>query len=925
MNTISLDKQVHIYSIDTSAFYTDREKQIEDKINRLRGVKGKLKKEKDILTRFFNGTITDKKAESEYRKLYRVKRDVFVSLGGAERLEHIDREIRIVNKHIPKIKQMLIKHLQENKDIRQLRTGHINKSNIISVFESTLTRTLDMQVNQVYDDLIIVKAYYFEVLKDIVINGFTYGGEKYICFTASAGQIRTKKTVFIKESLWIKHQQSLMCGLTLKKINALGGVNVNKYFAYLALCNSATDVWDNFDIHKAIVVNDIETAVHGLVDYIDDVTYTIECKEMDISIEHTDGCGMMLPKVSRKNMMVRLPWVKGLLASFQFDKFIKEANATEPSVNHGIVEDIYGKQHDILAEGIEVIFTKSQFKMWKYYSSWQEYVDCFDKFHCLSGKCNEEPDFFPNAKLNYQMLQTLSDTTDDELKQICAKSVSKITNIVTNRNTMLSVFGATNNNLEKNSFQKCLAFYPELLSDEYSKETLKQIKKSLIKEAKAGKLDVNGKYLFIVPDMYAFCEWLFLGDKNPKGLLQNGEVFCRVYRDSKKLDCLRSPHLSRDHAVRNNIIDDKKLRWFKTSAIYISIHDLISKILQCDWDGDKSLVCADPLFIEIAERNMKGTVPLFYNMKKAAAEPVDGLKKYNGLKAAYTGGNIGAISNDITKVWNGGNINLDVIKLLCMENNFVIDHAKTLYKPTRPKHVKTLISQYTKSKLPHFFIYAKDKENHQVESSNGSIVNSIEKFIPNKKLSFTAKDIGNFDYRVLMGISDVGIDMDIVDKYNELAKKRQYQSVDDEYTNTYLRNSVIAELQDINSNVNYICDVIIKHLFCIKKSKYKGLFWICFGDVVYKNLQRNLKDGFVQCKKCGRRFAQNKKNNLEYCVKCSTYKPMETKAIKCIDCGVSVEVENKDNQTDRCDDCYTIYRKKKVKENVARFRNKVKM
>lgn len=911
---------MHIYSIDTSAFYTDREKQIEDKINRLRGIKGKLKKEKDILIKLTDDTITDKRAESEYRKLYRVKRDILIYLGNAERIEHIDREIKIVNKHIPKRKQLLIAHLQANKDIRQLRTDHINKSNIISVFESTLTRTLDMQVNQVYDDLIIVKAYYFEVLKDIVINGFTYGEEKYVCFTASAGQIRTKKTVFIKESLWIKHQQSLMCGLTLEKINALGGVNVNKYFAYLALCNSATDVWDNFDIRKAIVVNDIETAVHGLVDYIDDVTYTIERKEMDISIEHTDGCGMMLPKVSRKNMMVRLPWVKGLLASFQFDKFIKEANATEPSVNHGIIEDIYGKQHDILAEGIEVIFTKSQFKMWKYYSSWQEYVDCFDKFHCLSGKCNEEPDFFPNAKLNYQMLQTLSDTTDDELKQICAKSVSKITNIATNRNTMLSVFGATNNNLEKNSFQKCLAFYPELLSDEYSKETLKQIKKSLIKEAKAGKLDVNGKYLFIVPDMYAFCEWLFLGNKNPKGLLQNGEIFCKVYRDSEKLDCLRSPHLFKEHVVRDNVIDDEKGKWFRTNALYISTHDLISKVLQCDWDGDKSLVCANPLFIEIAERNMQGVVPLFYNMKKAAAAPVDGLKKYNGLKAAYTGGNIGVISNDITKVWNGGNINLDVVKLLCMENNFVIDHAKTLYKPTRPSGVKHEIAKHTKSKLPHFFIYAKDKEKHQVEPPNQSAVNRIEKLIPNKKLSFTAKDIGNFDYRTMMGNSDVEMDMDIVDKYNELAKKRQYQSIDDEYTNTYLHNSVITELQCINSDIAHICDVLIKYLFCIKKSKYKGLFWICFGDVVYKNLQNNLKDGFVQCKKCGKRFTQNKTKNLEYCTKCSRYKPMETKMIKCIDCGASVEVNGIVKNKKRCNDCQS----KKDKDRYKKYNCKRK-
>ena len=45
------------------------------------------------------------------------------------------------------------------------------------------------------------------------------------------------------------------------------------------------------------------------------------------------------------------------------------------------------------------------------------------------------------------------------------------------------------------------------------------------------------------------------------------------------------------------------------------------------------------------------------------------------LLAAYTGGNIGIISNNISKVWNSGKITqkeIDAVKLLCMENNFVI-------------------------------------------------------------------------------------------------------------------------------------------------------------------------------------------------------------------------------------------------------------
>ena len=44
-----------------------------------------------------------------------------------------------------------------------------------------------------------------------------------------------------------------MCGLTINKINAKGGNNVNKHLAYMALTNSATDEWPEFDIDKSIV------------------------------------------------------------------------------------------------------------------------------------------------------------------------------------------------------------------------------------------------------------------------------------------------------------------------------------------------------------------------------------------------------------------------------------------------------------------------------------------------------------------------------------------------------------------------------------------------------------------------------------------------------------------------------------------------
>lgn len=93
-------------------------------------------------------------------------------------------------------------------------------------------------------------------------------------------------------------------------------------------------------------------------------------------------------------------------------------------------------------------------------------------------------------------------------------------------------------------------------------------------------------------------------------------------------------------------------------------------------DGDKSLVIQDRTLTAIAKRNMKDIRPLAYELKKAKGGLITLEALYEGMSHAYTGGNIGPISNNITKVWNSGNIGeeqLSVVKWLCLYNNAVID------------------------------------------------------------------------------------------------------------------------------------------------------------------------------------------------------------------------------------------------------------
>ncbi len=816
------------------------------------------------------------------------------------------------------LKSALADKLHRHHGTRALRGDCVTDNRIISVFESNLTRTLGMQANRLYEEFMVIRTYYFDVIRDLILHGYIYNGQKYICFTASAGQIRTKKTVFIRQDIWEKHSASLMCGLTSERINQMGGININKYLAYLALSGSASEPWEQFDIHKSIVVDDMETFVHGTVDFIDHKTYKIERRQMDVPIVQTDGCGMVLPSCCPKNTMVRLPWIKGLLAVFPFDRFIKRENRANPAVNHGIVKDIYGVTHDILAEGIEVIFTKSMFKMHKYYTSWQEYKTLYLQNGCTAGKCNEEPDYLPNARLNYQMLQTLTDMTHGELTVLAAKAVDRIQHIASDKDTMLEVFGATKENHRKNDFQKCLLLYPELLSDPYTKDTLKEIKKKLVKESRAGKLPISGKYMFFIPDLYAFCQWLFLKQKNPDGLLADGEVSCGIYYAADQLDCLRSPHLYREHAVRKNVVNGMTRKWFTKNAIYTSCHDLITKITMNDFDGDTSLVCADPFFIRIAERNMRHIPPLYYEMAKAGAVQISSEEIYRGMRDAWRYGNVGAISNDITRIWNSDVPDLEAVKILCMESNFTIDAAKTRYMPQRPSEVNARIASLTHVKTPHFFIYAKDKAAGQVEPATNSVVNQLESIIPDKRMSFTAHNTGKLRYKNMLRQKHgkaVEIHQSVTDLYDELAKQCRFQfsAYDDEDNYDYLRAATRERFNALGIPMEDICDMLVTHLFRDKPNKKKWLFWVCFGDIVFANLQRNIPAHSIQCPKCGNRFVP-KSRSQKLCKECASYHPIGIKTKACCDCGKIFTADARAAKKVRCDACQKEYLKQRDRE-----------
>nr|DAE17372.1 MAG TPA: RNA-dependent RNA polymerase [Siphoviridae sp. ctr2f5] len=885
-----------MYSVDTGHFYSNHEKYLHDMNCKYRSEKNylsnKIKIMKDVMLEYGytkqdlnaikNGNV------SKVDIIPYTSRLIYKYFYWNSKINHKRQKAKESKDKLLKIlKNKVSQNIKvKGKDhIRTLREDDLNDTNIISVFDSSLSRTIGLKQDELTDELLVVQVYYFDVFKDMSFFGFKYKDEKYKYFTSSAGQIRKKKAVFIKESTWNRIEKTIMCGLTIDKINLKGGNNVNKHLAYMALSNSATDEWNDFDIDRTIVVDDFETYVEGTFDFINELDYSITRKTDKAPIPHTDGAGMILPEISKKNFMFRSPWVKGLLGVFDFKRFIKVNNYSP------IIKDIYGKEHDIFEEDIQIIFTKSQFKMYKYYNSWDEYKSYFKKYNCTAGRCNIEEDRIKNAKINYQMIQTLTDITDEEIDLLTKKSYEKLSNICKSKDSMMEILGVTPYNTNMTAFQKAIKIYPSLLSDTYAKDVIREVKNSLLKKYRSGKLEVFGKYTFLLPDFYAACEYWFGHIDNPKGLLDDGEVFCWLFKNNEKLDCLRSPHLYKEHAVRFNVAykaykpkSDTIREWFITHGIYTSTHDLISRILQFDVDGDKSLVVADSDFIKIAERNMKNIVPLYYNMKKAEPTELNNETIYNGLNAAFTGGNIGLYSNDISKIWNNEVFSIgtdeekqeaiDAVKLLCMENNFVIDYAKTLYKPERPKEKNEIITKYTHSKLPAFFEYAKDKKKDQVENRNHSTVNKIFEKIPDMSINTRSSKLEKLDYKKMMSNVNVRYSNEIAELYNKLNSQYRYMiNMKDEYIDNmrHVACQIRSEFSNLGYSEEMVADMLIDYLYGNNK-RYKQLLWFTYGQYIVNNLEKNIeipKTKFVQCTDCGEWFEVDSKSRRIRCDECT--------------------------------------------------------
>ena len=327
----------------------------------------------------------------------------------------------------------------------------------------------------------------------------------------------------------------------------------------------------------------------------------------------------------------------------------------------------------------------------------------------------------------------------------------------------------------------------------------------------------------------------------------------------------------------------------------------------------------------MAKRVTEEVYPLYYEMKKAKAELITPHSVYEGLRLAFVGGNIGGISNDITKIWNSGEITEEskkAVKWLCMETNFTIDFAKTLYKPLRPQKVNLILKKYSTQKVPYFFCYAKNKKLNQVEPVNDSVINRITIKIKDSEKRFKVmKGLKKVDYHLLLADrveehSSEEINK-IFDKWNrQYGHQVNMNSEDDNKRNNLLEiaKEVRYEIARVEPDVDKVVTSLVLFLYKKSSQREKNLLWCVYGEELYNNLTKNV-DGKNICRVCGRRTSEELvKGKCQYCRKNNKN---EYKTINCIDCGEKIDVP-KTSKVRLCDNC----RKKHEKMRHIKYNQK---
>ena len=440
-------------------------------------------------------------------------------------------------------------------------------------------------------------------------DGFSINGISYRRLLGTAGGIKNSTIVFVSERHIEEIRRRIDNGRNLKQ-----ELVPAKLEAYKALaCSASVPVsWPN----GILVVKDFETVFREDTIYLSDENDgepTMEYREnTEIKLDGCDGCGLILPSLAQRwseelglgyvmsGCNTRLSFEKGMVFTFDFLEF------AEKVAGNYIVQDIWGEEVDI--RNVELIFTESMLKLWNGYRNIRHYLECCRENNYTVCVTKVAPEKLENERcLNYQFIQSYH-LDDDDVEELIAPTMQEFRDVLGGdwQKTVLFLEGSGIGERRFGSIRpgiaKAIMADRRVMDDPFVRNTVYQVIRNRINEAKVGVLNVHGNYSIVSGDPYALCQSIF--GMEVTGILKAGEIYNGYWvneSDADELVCFRAPM-----SVHNNIRKvhpcrrDDAAYWYRyntTGTIYNVWDSMTAAMNGMDADGDLVMLTDNPVLV----------------------------------------------------------------------------------------------------------------------------------------------------------------------------------------------------------------------------------------------------------------------------------------------------------------------------------------
>lgn len=616
--------------------------------------------------------------------------------------------------------------------------------------------------------------------------------DTYKSMLTGAGHSRNCKSLFIRTDVVNQMNKILLCGIPYDTIYDRPA----KWNAYYAMCTTDSEPIKN--LPNMIVIDDFEKYVTEYVDEVEEYIadnkkmYRVHnCVKRKVKIKPFDGAGLVTPQCAARwsiELNIRnkkgkryipaafqfraIPGIKGELFVANIYEFMKEYNVR-------YIRDIWGRKWDLKKDKIDCILTKSQFKFYDLYNSYDHWKKEFEKelfgykrtFN-ISSYAEHPDDLKDMTMLSYQPLQTVQ-FTDKEIRKLTKYEIELLNRISTDINEFIKYRGMLSEDIDIDEqrdnalpdYYKALAKCPELFNDKYIygkvEEDIKKFRNNLL----AGKIIVQGNYQTLTPDIVGLMQYAF--DMPVNGLLRKGQIYSSYWtsKGCEQVDIIRNPHVNMEHRIGYLRTSDKMEKWYQyqTTGIITSMYDTYLLALGgADTDGDHVVCSPNQDIINAVKRELKAKHGRTVVFKPCEQKKIDRSVRVNDTVALMKvnkdsfANDIGNVINKISKLWAMDLTDdiRDAIKICSCIGSLVIDFAKTGEKAEIPKNIKDKLIGIKK---PYFMRYL---------PQNLSIATQEENAIHKAVVNGENKDTIGRLYR--FGSIHDGGNMNAICKYMEL-------------------------------------------------------------------------------------------------------------------------------------------------------------